>query len=66
VKTILKNSDDGNSGSRKCKRAYNAYGIFWHSMHLTQVCGLELGGQFYAGAFGRNLTSVIVKIFFHV
>jgi hypothetical protein len=50
-------SDIGDSGSRKFKRGYGgACGGVWRS--------LESGGRFCVGAFGRNLASVAVKMFF--
>jgi hypothetical protein len=43
------------SGSKKWKRGYDgAYGAVWRS--------LESGGRFGAGAFGRNLASVAMKM----
>jgi hypothetical protein len=50
--------DDGDSGSKKCKRgccgAYGGGG------------SLESGGRFCVGAFGSNLASVAVKMFSHL
>jgi hypothetical protein len=45
----------GDSGSKKYKRGY---GGVWRS--------LESGGRFCAGAFGRNLASVVAKMFSHL
>jgi hypothetical protein len=60
-------SDDGDSGSKKCERGYGgAYSELWRSLRLARVCGLESGGRFCVGAFGRNLASVAVKMFSHL
>jgi hypothetical protein len=49
----------------KCKRGYgDAYGGGLAESAFSG--GLESGGRFCVGAFGRNLTSVAVKMFSHV
>jgi hypothetical protein len=52
-------SNDGDSGSKKCKRGY---GGVWRSLRLTGVWSIESGGRFCVGAFGRNLASAAVKM----
>jgi hypothetical protein len=47
-------SDGGDSGRKKCKRGYGG------------ACRGESGDMFCAGAFGRNLASVVMKIFPHL
>jgi hypothetical protein len=57
--------DGGDSGSKKCKRGYGgAYGEVWRSLRLAGAW--SRAGQFCVGAFGRNLTSVAVKMFSHL
>jgi hypothetical protein len=49
--------DTGNFGSKKCKL------LWWGLADFAFGWSLESGGLFYGGAFGRNLASVVVKIF---
>jgi hypothetical protein len=57
-------SDGSDSGSKKCKRVCGgAYGGVRQSVCLT---GVESGGRFCVGTFGRNVASVAVKMFSHL
>jgi hypothetical protein len=66
-KKLKLSSDGGKSGSKKCKRGYGGtYSEVWWNLPMTGVWGLESGGRFLVGAFGRNLASVAVKMFPHL
>jgi hypothetical protein len=64
-KKLKLSSNGGDCGSKKCERGYGgAYGEVWRSLRLVGIWSLESGGRFCVGAFGRNLASVAVKMFF--
>jgi hypothetical protein len=62
AETIEISSDSGDSGSKKCKRGY--YGDYGGGLAESAFGGsLKPGGWICVAAFGRNLNSVVVKIF---
>jgi hypothetical protein len=45
--------------------ARNSTGLWWGMEESAFGGSLESGGRFCVGAFGRNLVSIVVKLFSH-
>jgi hypothetical protein len=67
LKKLKLSSEGGDSDSKKCKRGCGcAYGGVWRSLGLARDSSQAGGFFFFGGAFGRNLTSMIVKMCSHL
>lgn len=60
-------SDSDDSSNKKLKQGYSgAYGWIWCSLRMAEVWILESRSRICIGSFGRNVTSVTVKMFLHL